>query len=234
MAETAPVKSASIEKVLRLDDLVTCYVRRPEPASGRLEVGLEPASSETLASEAKARDGRRQARARRAAVTKRLEVGQRFRGVVLRRLAYGVSVDIGATGPGLVLRGDRDRDFVGVGDRVSVEVAAVEPRDEAATSDSRARREEEEGVAEPPRPAAPRRQAEPEPEPSSHVDVRRPDDPTIGRVWDLMSTKLIAIEIQVLFSAFFFENAASIDQSGAFHWFCNCIQVGLTSLHAAP
>ena len=88
--ETAPVKSASIEKVLRLDDLVTCYVRRPEPASGRLEVGLEPASSETLASEAKARDGRRQARARRAAVTKRLEVGQRFRGVVLRRLAYGV------------------------------------------------------------------------------------------------------------------------------------------------
>ena len=62
IALETPVKSASIEKVLRLDDLVTCHVRRPEPASGRLEVGLEPASSETLASEAKARDGRRQAR----------------------------------------------------------------------------------------------------------------------------------------------------------------------------
>ena len=37
--------------------------------------------------------------------------------------------DIGATGPGLVLRGDRERDFVSVGDRVSVEVAAVEARD---------------------------------------------------------------------------------------------------------
>ena len=53
--ETAPVKSASIEKVLRLDDLVTCYVRRRNPRARRLEVGLEPASSETLASEAKAR-----------------------------------------------------------------------------------------------------------------------------------------------------------------------------------
>ena len=174
--ETAPVKSASVEKVLRLDDLVTCYVRRPEPASGRLEVGIEPASSETLASEAKARDGRRQARARRAAVTKRLEVGQRFRGVVLRRLAYGASVDVGATGPGLVLRGDRDRDFVGVRDRVSVEVAAVEPRDAGPprlTLELVPEPEEEEDVPEPPKPAAPRTarpEPEPEPEPMSMFD----------------------------------------------------------------
>ena len=177
--ETAPVKSASIERVLRLDDLVTCYVRRPEPASGRLEVGLEPASSETLASEAKARDGRRQERARRAAVTKRLEVGQRFRGVVLRRLAYGVSVDIGATGPGLVLRGDRDRDFVGVGDRVSVEVAAVEARDEGPPRLTLVLVEEEEDeddAPEPPQPAAARGsrtarpEPEPEPEPTSMFD----------------------------------------------------------------
>ena len=174
--ETAPVKSASIEKVLRLDDLVTCYVRRPEPASGRLEVGLEPASLETLASEAKARDGRRQARARRAAVTKRLEVGQRFRGVVLRRLAYGVSVDIGATGPGLVLRGDRDRDFVRVGDRVSVEVAAVEARDAGPprlTLELVEEEEDEDDAPEPPKPAAPRTarpEPEPEPEPTSMFD----------------------------------------------------------------
>jgi hypothetical protein len=158
--------------VLRLDDLVTCYVRRPEPASGRLEVGLEPASLETLASEAKARDNRRQARARRAAVTKRLEVGQRFRGVVLRRLAYGVSVDIGATGPGLVLRGDRDRDFVRVGDRVSVEVAAVEARDAGPPRLTLELVEEEEDDApEPPKPAAPRTaRPEPEPEPTSMFD----------------------------------------------------------------
>ena len=161
--------------MLRLDDLVTCYVRRPEPASGRLEVGLEPASLETLASEAKARDGRRQARARRAAVTKRLEVGQRFRGVVLRRLAYGAAVDVGATGPGLVLRGDRDRDFVRVGDRVSVEVAAVEARDAGPPRRRRLVEEEEDedDAPEPPQPAAPRT-AGPSPSPSpSHVDVRR-------------------------------------------------------------
>ena len=127
---TAPVKSASIERVLRLDDLVTCYVRRPEPAGGKLEVGLEPADAAALASEAKARDAARQARARRAAATTRLAVGQRLRGVVVRRLAYGAAVDVGAQGAGLVLRGDREGDFLRVDDRVAVVVLAVEPRDD--------------------------------------------------------------------------------------------------------
>ena len=114
--------------------------------------------------------------ARRAAVTERLAVGQRFRGVALRRLPYGVSIDIGATGPGLVLRGDRERDFVGVGDRVSVEVAAVEPRDEGPprlTLELVEEEEEEEDAPEPPKPAAPRTarpEPEPEPEPTSMFD----------------------------------------------------------------
>ena len=94
----------------------------------------------------------------------------------MRRLAYGVSVDIGATGPGLVLRGDRDRDFVGVGDRVSVEVAAVEARDEGPprlTLELVEEEEDEEDVPAPPQPAAPRTarpEPEPEPEPTSMFD----------------------------------------------------------------
>ena len=213
--ETAPVKSASIEKVLRLDDLVTCYVRRPEPASGRLEVGLEPASSETLASEAKARDNRRQARARRAAVTKRLEVGQRFRGVVLRRLAYGVSVDVGATGPGLVLRGDRDRDFVGVGDRVSVEVAAVEARDAGPPRLTLELVEEEEEDDAPERHHNPRRRGRLVPSPSPSPSPRRcsttsTTTTTSRRAFGtVMSTKKVKLQLKFevfrpLFSRVFF------------------------------
>ena len=108
-------------------------------------------------------------------MTGRLAVGQRFRGIALRRLPYGVSIDIGATGPGLVLRGDRDRDFVGVGDRVSVEITAVEARDEGPPrlTLELVPEPEEEDVPEPPRPAAPRTarpEPEPEPEPTSMFD----------------------------------------------------------------
>ena len=75
----------------------------------------------------------------------------------------------------MVLRGDRDRDFVNVGDRVSVEVAAVEARDEGPprlTLDLVAE-EEVEDVPAPPQPAAPRTarpEPEPEPEPTSMFD----------------------------------------------------------------
>ena len=93
----------------------------------------------------------------------------------MRRLAYGASVDVGATGPGLVLRGDRDRDFVGVGDRVSVEVAAVEERDAGPPrlTLELVEEEEEDDAPGPPRPAAPRTarpEPEPEPEPTSMFD----------------------------------------------------------------
>jgi len=87
-----------------------------------------------------------------------------------------VSIDIGATGPGLVLRGDRDRDFVSVGDRVSVEVAAVEPRDAGPprlTLELVEEEEDEDDAPEPPQPAAPRTarpEPEPEPEPTSMFD----------------------------------------------------------------
>ena len=65
---------------------------------------------------------------------------------------------------------------VGVGDRVSVEVAAVEPRDAGPprlTLELVPEPEEEEDVPEPPKPAAPRTarpEPEPEPEPTSMFD----------------------------------------------------------------
>ena len=105
-------------------------MRKPEPQSGRLEVGLEPVDAAVLAAERARAAATRRKRGDRKALAKRLAVGMTFRGaVVVRRERYGAVVDFGASAFGLVPRGDRDVDFAAVGDAVDVSVVAVEARE---------------------------------------------------------------------------------------------------------
>ena len=128
---SAPVKAAGTTRVLRAGDVLDrVYVRKPEPQSGRLEVGLEPVDAAVLAAERARAAATRRKRGDRKALAKRLAVGMTFRGaVVVRRERYGAVVDFGASAFGLVPRGDRDVDFAAVGDAVDVSVVAVEARE---------------------------------------------------------------------------------------------------------
>ena len=105
------------------------YARKPEPASGRLEVSLQPVDAAALAAERDVAAATRRRRAARLAATRRLAAGAGVRGTVVRRERYGAVVDFGASALGLVPRGDRAVDFLAVGDAVRAVVAAVEPRD---------------------------------------------------------------------------------------------------------
>jgi hypothetical protein len=127
---SATVKRAGTTTVVREGAVLDAvYCRKVEPASGRLEVSIQVVDADSVAAEkAKARETRTR-RARRLSATKRLKKGDVVNGSVVRRERYGCVVDFGASAFGLVVRGDRDLDFLSKGDAVRATVSEVSPRD---------------------------------------------------------------------------------------------------------